>query len=94
MAALGKVDKIKNVFLEAASTEANGSLQEFGTNASVISDGVGHLVDIGTRGLADGRKGVNGGDALGKHGIGGELRKFRRPKSDSEEAVFANDTRH
>ena len=73
---LAEVDKIEDVFLEAGSTESNGGFQEFWSNAGVCSDSAGHFIDIRFGGLAECRDGVDGGDSLGKKGVGGEFGKL------------------
>lgn len=57
--AFGKVDEVKNVLLEAASTEADRSAKELGTHTRVLADSVGNFVNVGTSCLTDGRKCVD-----------------------------------
>jgi len=73
---LAEVDKIEDIFLETGSTEADGGFQEFGSNAGICSDSAGHFIDIRFGGLTECRDGVDGGDSLGKKGVGGEFGKF------------------
>lgn len=68
---LGQVRQIENVFLEAGAAEADRSLKELGTDASVATDSVGNLVNVGTGSLADGGQSVDGRDTLGKKSVGG-----------------------
>lgn len=69
--ALGEVDEVEDVLLEARAAEADGGLEELGAHARVAADGVGDLVNVGAGGLADGGEGVDGGDALGEHRVCG-----------------------
>jgi hypothetical protein len=75
--ALAQIYKIKDIFLEARTTEANRGTKEFIADTRIKPDSVGDLVDVSTSGFANSRKGVNGGDTLGEHGIGSELGELR-----------------
>lgn len=87
---LGKVDKVENVLLEARTTESNRSLEELGADTRVLADSEGDLVNVGAGSLTDGREGVDRGDTLSKHGVGGELGELRGPEADGENAVTGN----
>jgi hypothetical protein len=67
---LAEVDQREDVLLEAAAAEANTGIQEFVANPRVSADGAGHFADVGAGGLADGRDGINAGDALGQERVG------------------------
>lgn len=68
---LAEVDQVEDVLLEARSSESDGSFQELGSDTGVETAGVRDFVNVGSGDFADGRKGVDRGDALSKHGIGG-----------------------
>ena len=70
---LAEVDKIEDVFLEAGSTESDGGFQEFWSNTGVCSHGTSDFIDIRFGCLAECRDGVDGGDSLGKKGVGGKF---------------------
>lgn len=74
--AFAEVDKVENILLETRSTETDRGAQKLVAYTAVVADGVGDLVDVGTGSLADGGEGVDGGDTLGEHGVGGELGQF------------------
>lgn len=80
--AFAQIYKVKNVFLEARTTEADRSTKELVTNARIVANSVCNLVDVGTSGLADGRKGIDGRDTLGKHSIGSKLGELGRPEAN------------
>ena len=65
-------------------------LQELGTHSGVFTDGKGNLVNVGSGSLTDGREGVDGRDSLGQHGVGSELGKLGRPKTDSQDSVLGD----
>jgi len=67
------VDEVEDVFFEAGAAKADGGFEEFGADAGVGADGVGDLLDIGFGALTEGGDGIDGGDALGKEGVGDEL---------------------
>jgi hypothetical protein len=77
MQALAKIYKVKNIFLEARTTKADGGTKEFVPNTRIVTDSVCNFIDVGTSGLADGRESVDGGDTLGEHCIGGQLGELR-----------------
>ena len=87
MQALGEVDQVENILLEARSTKADGRLEELGADTRVTADGVRNLVDVRASRLADGRKRVDGGDTLGEHRVGRELGELRGPEADGEDAL-------
>lgn len=64
--------------------EGGGALcvEELGPDARV--DGVGHLLDVRTRGLAQRGERVHGRDALRQHGVRGQLRQLRGPPDASQ----------
>lgn len=68
----------------------NGSLEELGSHSSVLADSVSDLVDGSSSSLADGREGIDGGDSLGKHGVGSELGELGRPETDGEDALLGD----
>ena len=67
---LGDVDEIEQILLETAAAEADGGLQKLGSDARVHADGARHLTHVGAGGLADGRHGIDAGDALGEESVG------------------------
>jgi len=66
---LRKVHKVKNILLEARTTETNRCLQELGSDTAIATAGISNLIDIGTSGFTDGRESVYGGDTLSKESI-------------------------
>ena len=56
--------------MEARSTKSNRSLEEARTDTLIQSASVSDLIDVGASGLADGREGVDGRDALSEEGVG------------------------
>lgn len=88
--ALGEINKVENVLLEARAAKADRGLEELGAHARVAADGMGDFVDIGASGLANGRQGIDRRNTLCEHGIGSELGEFRGPEADGEDA-FAGD---
>jgi hypothetical protein len=84
---LGKVDKVKNILLEATATETDTSHQELVTNTRVNTNGAGNLVNISTSLLANGGDGVDGRDTLSQHRVGNELGKLRRPNVGGQNAL-------
>jgi hypothetical protein len=73
MQALAQVNEVKDIFLEARTTETNASLEEFRPDAGVVANGVRNFVDIGACRFTNGRQGIDRRNALGEHGI---RRKF------------------
>jgi hypothetical protein len=65
-------------------------LEELGSHSRVLSDGKSDLVNVGSGRLTDGRKGVDGRDSLGQHGVGSELGELGRPKTDSQDPVLGD----
>ena len=84
---LAEVGEVENVLLEAGAAVADGCLEELGTDAGVLANGAGYLVDIGSGRLAECGDGVDGGDALGKEGIGHELGKLGGPEIGGEDLL-------
>src|SRR5262249_11686758 len=78
-AALGQVGEVQDVLLEARAAEADPGTQELRADAGVHADGRGHLDDVSTGPLAEGRQAVDGADALREEGIRGELGELTRP---------------
>ena len=85
--ALAEVYQVKDILLEARTTETNRGTQEFGADTRVIADSVCDLVNVGTSSLTDGRERVDRRDTLGEHGVRGQLRQLRRPEAYSENAL-------
>ena len=67
------VNQIEDVLLEAAAAKAWACLQELGADTTVGANGMGHLVDIRSGGLAESSDRVDRADPLGQEGIGGQL---------------------
>lgn len=97
-----QVDQIEDILLETRTTETlsknklhhmtqahtyHRGFQKFGAHSRIFSDGKGDLINVGTGSLANGRKGIHGGDTLGQHGVGGELGQLGRPQTDCEDSV-------
>ena len=74
--ALGKVDEVEDVLLEAGAAEADRRAQELGPDARVEADRVCDLVDVRARRLADCGERIHGRDALRKHRVRSELGQF------------------
>jgi hypothetical protein len=51
---LRKVHKVKNILLEARTTETNGSLQELGSDTAIATTSIGNFINISTSGFTDG----------------------------------------
>ena len=75
--ALTQVHQVQDVLLETRTTKPDGSLQEFRADTRIEADGVSDFVDVSTGGFADSREGVNGGDTLSEHSVGGEFGQLR-----------------
>lgn len=88
--ALAEVDQIEDVLLETTASETDTGLQELGTDSGVKAASIADFVDIGARSLADCGKRVDGRNPLGQQGIGGELRKFRRPEVHGDNLLMTN----
>ena len=88
MQRLAEVYQVEDIFLEARTAETDGRLEELGPDTRVETDGVRDLVDVRASRLTDGRKRVDRRDTLGEHGVGGELRKLRRPKANIQNALL------
>ena len=71
--ALGEVDEVEDVLLEARAAEADRRAQELGPDARVEADGVRDLVDVRAGRLADRGERVHGRDALCEHRVRCEL---------------------
>jgi hypothetical protein len=65
-------------------------LEELGSHSRVLSDGESDLVNVGSGSLTDGRKGVDGRDSLGQHGVGSELGELGRPKTNSQDPLLGD----
>mmetsp|Transcript_6098 Transcript_6098/g.12086 ORF Transcript_6098/g.12086 Transcript_6098/m.12086 type:complete len:431 (+) Transcript_6098:517-1809(+) len=78
--ALAQVDKVKNVLLEARTSKADRGVEEPFADTLILTDCMGHLLDVSSSGLAELRDRVNGGDALGKERISHEFRQLRGPQ--------------
>lgn len=65
-------------------------MQELLSDTVVHSNGAANLRHIGTRGLTEGRDGVDGGDPLGKEGVGNQLGTLGRPQVGGED-LFTGD---
>lgn len=85
MKTLAEIHEIEDILLETRSTEPDTGSQEFGANARIEADGMGDFINVGTGGFTDGRQRVDGGDTLGEHGVGRELRKLRGPETHSQD---------
>ena len=88
--ALADVREVQDIFLEAGPAEAHGGVQELGTDAAVRADGVRHLRDVGARGFAQSGHGVDGGDALGEKGVGGEFGELRGPEVGGDDLLLGD----
>mmetsp|Transcript_3739 Transcript_3739/g.10714 ORF Transcript_3739/g.10714 Transcript_3739/m.10714 type:complete len:465 (-) Transcript_3739:208-1602(-) len=86
--ALADVHQVQNVLLEARSPEPDAGVQELGADTGVGSDRLGHLLDVGPGGLAEGGDRVDRGYPLGKHGVGRELRQLGRPQVRLQDAFL------
>src|SRR5579871_5352155 len=72
---------------DRAAGPTDAGPEKVGPDALVPPDGLGDLVNVGARGLADGTEGVDAGDALGQHGVGGQLGQLRGPQVGRDDAV-------
>ena len=86
--ALAQVHKVENILLEARTSKADGGLEELGPNASIVPDSMRDLVNVGSSSLANGRQGVDRGDSLSEHGVGGELGKLGGPETDGQNTIL------
>ena len=77
--ASAEVDEVEHVFLEAGTAKARACFEEVFSNAVVGAEDVGHFIDVSTGFFAEGGEGVDGGDALGQHCVGGEFGEFAGP---------------
>ncbi len=75
-----QVDEVEDVFLKTGSPETNRGFEELRADPAIGADGVGHLVDIGFGGFAEGGDRIDGGDPLGQKGVGRELGKLGGPE--------------
>ena len=75
-----KVGQVEDILLKAGSAESYRTLEEFGPDPGIGSDGPGYLVDVGPGRLAKGRDCIDAGNALGQKSVGGELRELGRPQ--------------
>jgi len=91
--ALAQVGQVENILLKAGTAEADRRLEEFRADAAVPPDGVGHLVHVRPGRLAQGRDGVDGGDALGEEGVRHELGEFRRPEVGRDDPLARHPVR-
>mmetsp|Transcript_16043 Transcript_16043/g.38286 ORF Transcript_16043/g.38286 Transcript_16043/m.38286 type:complete len:288 (-) Transcript_16043:843-1706(-) len=73
---LAQVHQVENVLLEARASEADGCVEELGTDAAVQTDGVRNFLDVGTGLLAQHGDGVDGRDALSQERIRDEFGEF------------------
>ncbi|KAG5461485.1 MAG: hypothetical protein BJ554DRAFT_6314 [Olpidium bornovanus] len=80
---LGEVHEVEDVLLEARASEPDRGLEEAAPDAGVQAAGVGHLVDVRARRLADGRQGVDARDALGEEGPAWPSNGERRQQEES-----------
>ena len=88
MQALAKVNKVKDILLEARTTESDGGFEELGSNTGVKANSMCDFVDVGTSSFTDGRECVDGGNSLGEHSVCSQLGKFRRPEADGQDTVL------
>lgn len=84
---LAEVGEVQDVLLEAGTAVADGGLEELRSDAGVLADGAGDLVDVGTGGLAECGDGIDRGDALGEEGVGHELGKLGGPEVGGEDLL-------
>ena len=84
---LAEIGEVQDVFLEAGSTVADGGLEELRSDARVLADGAGDLVDIRPGGLAECGDGIDRGDALGEEGVGHELGELGGPEVGGEDLL-------
>mmetsp|Transcript_5034 Transcript_5034/g.14298 ORF Transcript_5034/g.14298 Transcript_5034/m.14298 type:complete len:451 (+) Transcript_5034:158-1510(+) len=82
-----EVDEVEDVLLEARAAEPDGGLEEAPADPVVLADGAADLGHVGPGGLAQGRDGVDGRNALGEEGVGHELGQLGRPKVGGEDVV-------
>ena len=87
--ALAQINQVQDIFLEARSTKPNAGLEEFRTNAGVVSNSVGNFINVRSCGFTNGGKGIDGGDTLGEHRVRCELRELRGPEADGEDSLLA-----
>mmetsp|Transcript_57290 Transcript_57290/g.79498 ORF Transcript_57290/g.79498 Transcript_57290/m.79498 type:complete len:234 (+) Transcript_57290:425-1126(+) len=88
--ALAQVHQVQDVLLEAATAKPNRGAQEVGTNTHVRPNSAGNFVNIGTRGFAQSRDGVNARNALREHGVGHQLRQLRGPQVRGDDLVLGH----
>ena len=82
-----EVDQAQDILLEARAAESGAGLEEVRPNPAVHPQHIGHLVNVCPGHLAEGREGVNRGDALSEHRVGGELGEFAGPDIRGENAL-------
>jgi hypothetical protein len=86
--ALAQIHKVKDILLEARASKADGSLEELGANTGIIANSMGDFVNVGSSSLANSRQGVDGGDSLREHGVGGELGKLGGPETNGKNTLL------
>jgi hypothetical protein len=72
-ARLAQVDQVQDVFLETGATKTHAGSQETRPDPRVRTDGASDFRDISLRHLTQIGDGVDGRDALGQKGIGGQF---------------------
>mmetsp|Transcript_331 Transcript_331/g.957 ORF Transcript_331/g.957 Transcript_331/m.957 type:complete len:525 (+) Transcript_331:274-1848(+) len=81
------VHEVKDVLLEAASSESHGRVEELRSNAAVRSDRVADLLHVCSRRLAERGDGVDGRDALSEEGVRRELGQLGGPQVGRDDAL-------
>ena len=84
--ASAEVDEVEHVFLKTGATKAWTRFEEVFSNAVVGAEDMGHFIDVCASFFAEGGEGVDGGDALGQHCIGGEFGEFAGPNIGRDNA--------
>jgi len=85
-----EIDKIEDVFLEAAPAKAGAGFEELASDAAVGTDGMGYLLHIGSGGFTEGCDRIDRADALGQEGIGGELGELRAPEVGAQDPLLGH----
>ena len=87
MQALGKVDEVEDVLLEARPAKPDRRAQKLGPDASVLADSIRDLLNVRPRCLTDGGERVDGRNPLCQHRVGGQFRQLRRPEANGQDAI-------
>jgi hypothetical protein len=71
-----KVDKVKNVLLEARTTKTNRRLQKLGSDTAITTASICDLINISSSSLAKSREGIDGGNTLSEKSISSLVRRM------------------